>query len=347
MTSVLALGGARAGDAAPLRIYAAGFAVRRIGQTTMYPGAANALRVTLVPSVDFSSASGAALTISGLLGSRTDSTPAMVLQDLSPAEGSSLAALAPMGAWNRLAGSLTVALASGTLAAGTLYTFEWVLDNPYAYRPAPAYVRIAVSTSGLSVPAVAMELDTTSVLAVAGAVAGDAAPLRVQAPGLALAAIGQSTCVAGAANTITLTLAANVDLTSAAGTTVTVTGLLGAQTEDSARVLLAGGFDSTTFMADVYETADGVNFTQLTADGGFTPREALVLIASHPAVGAAGGLFIVAGRSVGAGGLRLLNDVWRSDDGGANWIQVGAQACASSMVLYSSARRSCALVQQH
>jgi hypothetical protein len=57
-------------------------------------------------------------------------------------------------------------------------------------------------------------------------------PLKVEVPAFSVKSIQQSTPVSGAANTMTVTLTANYNL--ATGSTVTITGLTGSQTADSA-----------------------------------------------------------------------------------------------------------------
>jgi hypothetical protein len=65
-------------------------------------------------------------------------------------------------------------------------------------------------------------------------VANGADPLTVVVPSFTLKSIRQSTPGSGATNTLTVSLTADFDLP--AGSTVTITGLTGSQTADSASV---------------------------------------------------------------------------------------------------------------
>eukprot|EP00961_Rhodomonas_salina_P172117 2320894-Rhodomonas_salina.1 len=83
-----------------------------------------------------------------------------------------------------------------------------------------------------------MDKDVTTILErIKGAVAGDAAPLRVQNPAFLVKTIGQSTAWpcdgCGAPNFIIVTISANVALSGIASSTVTLAGLVGSQTPDA------------------------------------------------------------------------------------------------------------------
>ena len=83
-----------------------------------------------------------------------------------------------------------------------------------------------VSFSGnIAVPATAAVPDTATVLPFLGAAAGDAAPLLVYPPRITFAAAGQGSPLQGAANLITVTVAADIPLSAASA--VTLSGALG------------------------------------------------------------------------------------------------------------------------
>jgi len=66
-------------------------------------------------------------------------------------------------------------------------------------------------------------------------------PLTVEVASFSLKSIRQSTPVSGATNTLTVSLTADFDL--AAGSKVTITGLTGSQTADSASLTVSSTSD--------------------------------------------------------------------------------------------------------
>ena len=97
-----------------------------------------------------------------------------------------------------------------------------------------------------------------------------------------------------------------------------------------------GGFGASTRLNDVWKSTDGgVNWTQVTTSTStkFSARN------THSSVyipsGANAGMYVIGGRT-GGGASSLVNDVWKSTDGGANWTRVTANAAFAVRSLHSS-----------
>lgn len=80
----------------------------------------------------------------------------------------------------------------------------------------------------------------------------------------------------------------------------------------------AGGWDGTVRFSSVYSSADGVNFSRLTDNSGFSPRTGHAMISFNNA------LWVIGGYDG-----EYKNDVWYSADG-INWIQAAAAAAFSA-----------------
>ena len=187
---------AKAGDAAPLLIYSPAFIERVIGQRSAYPGAANTLTMTLTCNVDLQAP--ATLTLVGL-GSLGTSTIALLTHDLFELNSAN-------------SDSLVFTFKGLTQwARGQRSEFKIGVINPSDAQDSASALISASSPEELST-SVALESDSTTLLGQLGAVVGDAAPLRVKAPALILASLGQSSSFPKQANTLTLTIASNFDL---------------------------------------------------------------------------------------------------------------------------------------
>ena len=182
-------GGSLPGDAG-LRVAAPGFVVRRIGQRTPYPGAANILSLTLSPNLDLPS--GAEVTVSGLSGAvATDgATP---LSELDSSTGA--AAFGGTGSWTGATSTLMLTVAA-LLKAGSLYAFAFAVANPFTAQPAPT-VSVAASGGAAAVAAAAMTWDPTAAANVLGAGAGDGRALKVDAPGFPVRDLAQDSRCSG------------------------------------------------------------------------------------------------------------------------------------------------------
>jgi hypothetical protein len=86
---------------------------------------------------------------------------------------------------------------------------------------------------------------------------------------------------------------------------------------DGEKIWVFGGRNGTTLFDDVWSSADGKNWTEVTKDSSekFTARY------GHHVVVFDGKMWVFGGNISDTGGFDTLNDVWRSDDG-KNWTKV-------------------------
>ena len=102
----------------------------------------------------------------------------------------------------------------------------------------------------------------------------------------------------------------------------------------NAGMYVIGGFGASTRLNDVWKSTDGgATWTRVTASAAFSARN------THSSVyipsGANAGMYVIGGRT-GGGGSSIVNDVWKSTDGGANWTRVTANAAFAVRSLHSS-----------
>jgi uncharacterized iron-regulated membrane protein len=216
------LGVAKGAD--PLTVVVPSFSLKSIQQSTPKSGATNTMTVSL--TADFDLAAGSTVTITGLTGSQTADSASLPVTSTDGRLGTS-------GAWTQSSGELVLTAASGGLSSGTECVVMFELTNPDSAQASPA---VSVSAeiqdgSGISVDSIASAEMTKPGWDLLG-VAKGADPLTVVVPSFSLKSIQQSTPKSGATNTMTVSLTADFDL--AAGSTVTITGLTGSQTADSA-----------------------------------------------------------------------------------------------------------------
>ena len=204
---------------------AASFTTRNIGQTNPLAGASNRITITLVADESLAEASGSQVTITGL-DNAVVLSPVTLLDAGDDGETIfSDGATQSRGAWS--SGTLTLSVHSSlTLQNGTAYTFAFEIRNPSVAQSAPT---VAVAASG---SAAMVAATMTAPNAIAKGVTDGANVLYVVAPTFSSRSIQQSTPVSGEANTIHVSLQANCDLESAS--TVTLSGLTGADTVDNA-----------------------------------------------------------------------------------------------------------------
>ena len=318
-----------AGLRAPLAVLDPGFAVRRLGQSTPWPGAQNTITCTLAAAGPLQS--GAVLLLMGLVGSATGDTTALVISTAT-LPGTQGPALSGTATWRQAAGALAVQVARNT-AIGEEVVFAFQLTNPGVGQSPPAPILAAAWPSGggpapsdamaagpWAVPPQAVDADGGAPASVPGAAPGDASPLRVYSPGFPVASVSQAG--PGAGGLITVTLVPNCNIAAAAGSRITVAGLVGSATPDGEALYLAGGFDGDSFYSDVHVSADGRSWARLSASAGWTPREGHALVSLRQSQT----LVVIAGRTVDAQFKRAyLNDVWASPDGAA-WSIAAAAA---------------------
>jgi len=265
--------------------------------------------------------------ISGLIGADTPTTPSL------PLAGAGANIFGGSGSWNQRSGTLTLKVAVGQrVSAGVAILVNFSLTNSMRGQQSPRLFTYVAGTcarynGSLSLPRRYIDVDLDTVLAEVGSVVGDAAPLLIRSPSFAVRKIAQSNPSAGGANTMTLSLAANVDLDST--TLLTIHGLTPTATPSSPRVLLAGGYSvdpsapsgvgSYAFYGDSWTSNDmGLTWLQVSnaSASSWTPREGFALAVANASVFLAGGW--------GGPGQGYLNDVWKSTDVGTTWQVVVA-----------------------
>jgi hypothetical protein len=224
------------GEAAALLVLKPQFLVKNIGQNNPYPNALNIITVTLIPNIALGGLTN--ITIEGLQGSDTFSTSSMSINQSSP----SFRILSDNATWSRDTGRLVFHILNTSKwsveDAAIIFSFE--ILNPGRCHASPD-VGVGASIGGTdcaqSIPFEPgnMVKDSTNVPFDKCRACGtqdhrceacrscdqkcdqnDAHPLKVHAPAFVIKQIGQSTSWPGSENTITVTFATNIDLTSAA-----------------------------------------------------------------------------------------------------------------------------------
>lgn len=289
--------------------------------------------ITLVTNVDclgavaHSSINETSMHISGLIGSTTPSSSVLTLG------GSGAAMFGGTADWRQNSGTLKLKVVTGqTVSAGIAIILTLPLSNPQRGCQSPhlfTYISGVCVRAGqnnhnatLVLPARYIDVDLATVLEEPGSLAGDGAPLYVRSPSFVVRKISQSNPVAGAANQITVTLVANVDMTSSS--ILTIRGLVPTATPDSSRTLLAGGYSvnlqsvagtgSYDFYGDTWTSNDRGSTWLRVANASSTSwsaREGFALALVNSSVFLAGGW--------GGGGGGYLQDVWLTRDFGQSW----------------------------
>jgi len=252
--------------AEPLRIISPAFMVRKIGQSSPYPGDNNTLSVTIQPNVDISV--GAVIVISSLMaadGTEGAKTGALKLSDGSTDPGgkttsddtryfaSYTGGTSGSGQWDDSSRSLTLFVVS-KLTAGSFYSFSFALKNPLCGQSGqPVCIRarnINVGcANGVAIPRRLMDHDLITVPSALNAVAGHAAPLMIYKPTITLSELKHSSPWPSANNTLTITFKTNVPLlVKEFAPKVTITNLVGSVTHEASRPVTwtkVGGSSST------------------------------------------------------------------------------------------------------
>jgi len=209
----------------PSQVECASFTKKAIGQSTPIPGATNRITVTLISDTDLLAASGSIVTISGL--STAIASNPMPLLDVGD-HGAMIFSdgmTGGHGIWN--VGTLTLTIHSAaTLSAGTTYVFAFDITNPATANTSPTiYIEASGVTSIVSSPMTVPDLSRYGVR-------NGANPLQVEVPVFKTKSIQQSIAQFAEATTWKVTLNSNYALSS--GSTVTISGLTGSQTPESA-----------------------------------------------------------------------------------------------------------------
>jgi trimeric autotransporter adhesin len=208
----------------PLTVVVPSFSLKSIQQSTPVSGATNTLTVSL--TANFNLATGSTVTITGLTGSQTADSASLPVSSASGLLGVS-------GAWTQSTGELVLTAAGAGTVSGTACEVTFNLTNTDTAQVSPgvnvsAEIKDGSGNSMGSIGSGAMTKPGTDLYGVDDG----ADPLTVVVPSFSLKSIQQSTPVSGATNTLTVSLTANFNL--ATGSTVTITGLTGSQTADSA-----------------------------------------------------------------------------------------------------------------
>eukprot|EP00960_Hanusia_phi_P060246 764445-Hanusia_phi.AAC.1 len=229
------------GDAAPLKVYGAEFVVSSIGQSTPYPAATNTITVTLCANLLLTSL--AIITIEGLSGGSA-ATGGLALEGLGAVSFQNSANGIPRTAdWNNNRKSLNLFVIFNVSTFAT-QVFSFKLQNSISGQSSPP---ISISASGITggvYPAPtqilrrAMTKDLATTLSdILGALPGDAAPLKIQAPKFLVKRVSQSYAWpcrdCGVQNYIYVTLAVNFVASGLTNSEIIISGLRGSATPDS------------------------------------------------------------------------------------------------------------------
>ena len=182
--------------------------------------------VTLMANIDFPT--GSKVTIVGLTGTLT--TNNNVLAVLST-DGSANGQFGTSGLWTQSTGTLALTAGNGGASQGATYTVRFDLQQGEIEQAAPL-VRIAatIKDGSTAIGSIEPSVMSTDAVGLYG-VAEGGKPMKVIVPSFSPSLIGQSTPVAGATVTVSVTLTANIDFPT--GSKVTIVGLTGTQTADS------------------------------------------------------------------------------------------------------------------
>jgi hypothetical protein len=202
----------------------------QIAQTTPYPLANNTITVTLRSAVNLTADGNCVITLTGLINTETPDSLEHDITDVGiPDDGiSSSSVFGSTGVWRRASGSLVLSVASGsTMVAGKSYVFSFKLVNPCMAQQAPS---VSMLSSGLpSLAAQHVPHDMTTVLALPGAAAGDAAALKIDAPGFKVKTLAQLSALPGAVNTLIISLSVTTQVMHQNRAAVTIQGLFGSR----------------------------------------------------------------------------------------------------------------------
>lgn len=228
----------------PLTIVAsAPFLVKKLCQSSPCTSATNTITVSLQPKFALSGAKGAEVTIRGLKGSESADGMLTLLTGTPTFESHAK--------WRQSSGTLILKVATGkTVATDKVTVVQFDITNPRYQQNAPETIEISASGD---VPHAAVCMDTC---------AGVEAPLHVTSGAFVNASVGSSSSVAGAKNTITVTMKPTCALLcEGRESVVTVEGLVGSMEADRALlpVTMLGTTSKTLFKAQMSDLA--VSFT--------------------------------------------------------------------------------------
>jgi len=220
------------GDGEALRIQAPAFIVKRIGQSTSWPGAVNQLTVTFSANLDLQIGSVIIIaSINYLDGSSAAPTGPVTLYGADAwrfAASSIPAAPTSQGLWDDTTKNLRLHVASN-LTAASGYVVSFNLSNPACGQVAsPVCIRAHGIVIGCS-------SDVKIVRMIMDAATGDSAPFYVRQPVITRATIVHSNPFAAAINQMSLVVRFSVPV--ATGSVLSIVGLSGSMTPASVNSL--------------------------------------------------------------------------------------------------------------
>eukprot|EP00961_Rhodomonas_salina_P016140 217293-Rhodomonas_salina.1 len=213
----------------PFTVVGPMFTLKRIAQATPVPGKQNIMAIELTSSLSLNSAGSAAITITGLMLNPEDTIVLSITKNDAPSRvfcgqnGSQT--------FSNISHTLTLVICPGDIMvsdAEYILWFSFMNPEPEESISSPN-VYIEAASSDFMIAKAKMDKSGAVVL---GVVDG-AHPFRIVVPALESRSIGQSSPVAGALNTMTITLMSNLDLRGADESVVTISGLENAQIDDS------------------------------------------------------------------------------------------------------------------
>jgi hypothetical protein len=269
-------------EAPALFVATAAFVIKNIGQSSPYPDAANGLTMTIAANVALygsgaetstgtPATAGAKITVAGLDKFATLSTDELSVTDN---EDNILKSTA---SWSKSDGSLIFEMADGAKwdTDDPAIVVSVVLRNPGECTTSPEiYISASSADTVCPMPETAVEMnpDTTSIPFV-GCVAcsaggtsdrcnacvecdstcssQDATPLKVHAPAFITKAIAQSTTWPGATNAITVTLRANIELSSKSN--IYISGFVGSDADDGDMPIISMAGNTYYFGASTWD----------------------------------------------------------------------------------------------
>ena len=318
--------GSKAGDAAALKVHVSGFGSKLLSQSSSWPGANNTLILRFSVTTRVLHDLNASLTITGLVGSRSEDGRLEV-----SGAGDGEQPFEASAQWSKRAGKLVFILLRD-LEPGRMYSASFRLLNPYTGQDSPGNIRIRYSSRAQPFYGVRFTSHVASDFALVAETLADVgqgsdAVLKVDEPRFLQRTMLQTSTAPGARNNITLILQTNFELSSKHNSRVTVLGL-NVDSEPAAgekeHLVLAGGFSQTEFHKDVYVSYDGLAWHLLAAAAPWMAREGHELLNAQ--VQGRHALLVIGGRSVSSSNeMVYLNDVWRFHDGGSEWTQVPFQ----------------------
>ena len=243
-----------ADGANPLEVVVPTFSIKTIQQGTPVSSRNNTITVTLKANYDLPDTS--TVTISGLTGSITDDSASLNITSTDNRLGTT-------AAWTKSTGTLLLTAENGGPVGQTAYTVTFVLTNPAQSQESPGVSVMAEISGNLGTLVEKAMVKTGQPLY---GVSAGYDPLKVLVPEITVKSIEQLTPVAGTTNTLTVTLNVNYDL--ATGSKVTISGLTGSQTSQTASLSIA-------------VTAGSLSSSVLGSTGGFDSQN-LVLTAASP-----------------------------------------------------------------